>query len=154
MVVRQADLDFPVSTNPDEVKAFLSEKPDDVQVVFSTYQSAHVVGAAMEGQPSFDVGIFDEAHKTAGREGRKFGFALEDANLSIAKRVFMTATPRHYNVSKKDKEGDKKLVYSMDVPETYGQIAHTLSFAEAAERDIICNYKVIISVVTSDNEGV
>ena len=107
----------------------------------------------MEDQPPFDLGIFDEAHKTAGREGAKFGFALEDANLPIAKRVFMTATPRHYNVHKKDKEGDKKLVYSMDVPETYGPIAHTLSFADAAERDIICNYKVIISVVTSDMIG-
>ncbi len=53
---------------------------------------------------------------------------------------------------KKDKEGDKKLVYSMDVPETYGPIAHTLSFAEAAERDIICNYKVIISVVRADRQ--
>ena len=66
----------------------------------------------------------------------------------------MTATPRHYDVRKKDKEGDKKLVYSMDVPETYGPIAHTLSFAEAAERGIICSYKVIISVVTSDMAGV
>ena len=78
------------------------------------------------------------------------GFALDDRNLPIAKRVFLTATPRHYDVRKKDKEGDKALVYSMDVPATYGPIVHTLSFAEAARRGIICNYKVIISVVTSD----
>ena len=49
---------------------------------------------------------------------------------------------------KKDKEGDKALVYSMDQPATYGPIVHTLSFAEAAERGIICNYKIIISIVT------
>ena len=99
---------------------------------------------------AFDLGIFDEAHKTAGREGANFGFALEDRNLPIAKRVFLTATPRHYDVRKKDKEGDKALVYSMDQPATYGPIVHTLSFAEAARRGIICNYKVIISVVTSE----
>jgi hypothetical protein len=38
----------------------------------------------------------------------------------------------------------------MDVPAIYGPVVHTLSFAEAARRGIICNYKVIISVVTSD----
>ena len=80
----------------------------------------------------------------------KFGFALEDRNLPIAKRVFLTATPRHYDVRKTDKEGDKALVYSMDEPATYGPIVYTLSFAEAARRGIICNYKIIISVVTSD----
>ena len=150
MVVHQADLDFPVTTEADEMKRFLNERSDSVQVVFSTYQSAHVVGAALEGQKPFDLGIFDEAHKTAGREGNRFAFALEDANLPIAKRVFMTATPRHYNVRKKDKEGDKKLVYSMDVPEVYGPIVHTLSFAEAAREGIICDFKVIISLVTSE----
>ena len=41
------------------------------------------------------------------------------------------------------------MVYSMDRPETYGPRVYTLSFAEAARRDIICGYKVIISVVTS-----
>ena len=102
------------------------------------------------GIDAFDLAIFDEAHKTAGREGAKFGFALEDRNLPIAKRVFLTATPRHYDVRKKDKEGDKALVYSMDQPATYGPIVHTLSFAKAAERGIICNYKIIISIVTSD----
>ncbi len=86
----------------------------------------------VEGMDAFDLGIFDEAHKTAGREGANFGFALEDRNLQIAKRVFLTATPRHYDVRKKDKEGDKALVYSMDQPATYGPIVHTLSFAEAA----------------------
>ena len=36
----------------------------------------------------------------------------------------------------------------MDQPAIYGPIVHTLSFAKAAERGIICNYKIIISVVT------
>src|SRR6516225_12134 len=101
----------------------------------------------MEG---FGIGIFDEAHKTAGREGAKFGFALDDKNLPITKRVFLTATPRHYDVRHKDKEGDKTLVYSMDQPATYGPVVHTLSFAEAARRGIICNYKIIISIITSE----
>ncbi len=37
----------------------------------------------------------------------------------------------------------------MNRPEIYGPVVHTLSFAEAAKQKIICNYKVVISVVTS-----
>jgi predicted helicase len=149
LIVHQRDLDFPVTTDAEEVRNFLAAPGSSAQIVFSTYQSAHIVGEAVQGMQPFDLGVFDEAHKTAGREGAKFGFALEDRNLPIRKRVFMTATPRHYDVRKKDKEGDKALVYSMDQPATYGPIVHTLSFAEAAQRGIICDYKVIISVVTS-----
>jgi hypothetical protein len=38
----------------------------------------------------------------------------------------------------------------MDVPETYGQVVHRLPFRAAAKAGIITDYKVIISVVTSD----
>ena len=99
---------------------------------------------------SFDLAIFDEAHKTASRQGANYAFALQDKNLSIKKRLFLTATPRHYNVNKKDKEGDQRLVFSMDDQKTYGQIAHQLSFRAAVQKDLICDYKVIISIVTSE----
>ncbi len=150
IVIHQSDADFPVSTKVSEVEDFLRAGGGDTQIVFSTYHSAHVVAEAMRGSPPFELGIFDEAHKTAGREGTRDSFALSDDNLPIKKRVFLTATPRHYDVSKKDKEGDSKLVYSMDDPQTYGPRAHTLTFAEAARRKIICDYKIIISIVTSD----
>ena len=155
LIVHRADLDFSVNTESASVHEFLTKQHDGVKVVFSTYQSAHVVA---EGMPvgtdgdrlPFDFGIFDEAHKTASRSGTQFSFALEDHNLPIRKRLFFTATPRHYDIRKKDKEGDTELVYSMDRPEVYGRVAHTLSFAKAARDKIICDYKVVISVVTSE----
>jgi superfamily II DNA or RNA helicase len=148
LTVRPEDSDFTVSTDKADVERFLAQTSDDaVKVVFSTYQSAQVVAEGMEGSDPFDIGIFDEAHKTAGREGSKFAFALFDENLAIRKRLFFTATPRHYNINRKNKEGDTKLVFSMDNKAVYGPVVHKLSFAEAAKRDIICNYKVIVSVV-------
>jgi predicted helicase len=33
---------------------------------------------------------------------------------------------------------------------SYGPVIHKLSFAEAASRKIICDYKVVITIVTSD----
>ena len=110
MVVRQSDLDFPVTTDSSVVKEYLSSSSQGVRVIFSTYQSAQVVAEGIPKGASFDLGLFDEAHKTAGREGTRFSFALKDDNLPILKRLFMTATPRHYDVRKKDKEGDTSLV--------------------------------------------
>lgn len=150
LIVKRSDLDFEVTTAPIDVKRFLENDYAGVKVVFSTYMSAGVVGEALKGRDIFDLGIFDEAHKTAGREGKNSAFALSDKNLPLKKRLFMTATPRHYNVLKRDKEGDAKLVYSMDVPESYGAVVHKLPFAEAARAGIISRYKVVISVVTSE----
>ncbi|HEY1718817.1 MAG TPA: Helicase associated domain protein, partial [Verrucomicrobiae bacterium] len=85
----------------------------------------------------------------AGREGRNFAFALDDKNLPIRKRLFLTATPRHYNPLNKNKDGDAQLVFSMDNAVTYGQQIYRLPFSKAAKRGIICRYKVVISVITS-----
>jgi len=150
VIVRQSDLDFPVTTDSATVRDFLARESEGVKVVFSTYQSSRVVAGGMTENEAFELGIFDEAHKTAGKVGVNFSFALTDDNLRIKKRLFLTATPRHYDINHKDKEGDAKLVYSMDVPEIYGSVVYQLSFAEAARRQIICDYKVIISVVTSE----
>ncbi|MSU63737.1 MAG: DEAD/DEAH box helicase, partial [Pedosphaera sp.] len=147
---KQSDLDFEVKIDSRNVREFLDAPFAGAKVVFSTYQSAQVVGAALKPGEAFDLAVFDEAHKTAGREGRNYAFALEDSNLPIRKRLFLTATPRHYNPLRKDKEGDTQLVFSMDRPEVYGPQAFSLTFAEAARRGIICGYKVIISVITSE----
>ncbi len=148
--VRPGDLDFPVTTDAETLRAYLAHHHTGVKLVFSTYQSTKVLVEGTKGLPPFDLGIFDEAHKTAGKNGVRSALALDDANVAIKKRLFMTATPRHYNISKRDKEGDAKLVFSMDMPETYGPVAFLLPFTEAVRRDIICNYRIVISVVTSD----
>ncbi len=150
LVLHQSELDFPVTTDSAAVRSFLDRKIHGVKVICSTYQSAHVIAAGMVERERFDVGIFDEAHKTFGREDGSFAFGLKDANLSITKRLFMTATPRHYDISKRDKNGDAELIYSMDAPETYGPVAYRMSFAQAVREGLICGYKVIISVVTNE----
>jgi superfamily II DNA or RNA helicase len=150
LATQQSDLDFQVSTDDASVRRFLDAPFAGVKMIFSTYQSASVVGAAMMPGEAFDFAVFDEAHKTAGREGRNFALALDDKNLAIRKRLFLTATPRHYNPHDRDREGEARLLFSMDNPAVYGPQAYRLTFAEAARRGIICGYKVIISVITSE----
>ena len=143
--VRPSDVEFRIDTNPEEVTRFLAHPTEEVKVIFSTYQSSPVVGAGAAGY-TFDIGIFDEAHKTTGRDGGAFSYALSDERLRIRKRLFFTATPRHYDIRHRDKEGEFR-VQSMDDPQVYGIRAHTLSFTSAAKRDIICPYKVVISLI-------
>jgi superfamily II DNA or RNA helicase len=149
LIVKPTELEFSVTTDPAKVKKFIKHRFDGVKIIFSTYQSAEVVAGGIPARFSFDFAVFDEAHKTAGFQGTSFNFGLENKNIGIKKRLFLTATPRHYNLQKKDINGDPVLAYSMDQPGVYGPVVFNLSFAEAARRKIICDYKVIISVITS-----
>ncbi len=142
-----SEVGFRVDTDPTEVRRFLTLRSRAVKVVFATYHSTKVVAEGSKGLPPFDLGIFDEAHKTTGRVGTRFTWALRDDQLPITKRLFFTATPRHYDVSRRTKEGEHRAVFSMDDENTYGRIAHRLSFAKAAAEGIICPYKIIISVI-------
>ena len=142
--LRQSDLEFSVTTNPNQVKSFLSENQSGVNVIFSTYQSAEVVAEGLKGR-SIDFAIFDEAHKTTGPKEGLFAFGLSDKNISIKKRLFLTATPRHYDLRKRDKDGDFRTI-SMDDEKVYGKVSYRLSFSAAVTAGIIVPYKVIISL--------
>ena len=140
------DLDFRVDTSPDVVRRFLETDTTGIKVIFSTYQSSPVVSQGAQGLAPFDVAIFDEAHKTTGSQGGLFAHSLSDQNIQIRKRLFFTATPRHYDIRHRDKEGDFRII-SMDDETIYGPRAYTLTFGSAARQGIICNYKVVISIV-------
>jgi superfamily II DNA or RNA helicase len=141
---------FRVDTDPTVVRKFLERKTDDTKVIFSTYHSTGAVAEGCKGLAPFDLGIFDEAHKTTGRtkggEESYFTYALSDEWVPIKKRLFLTATPRHIDIRHRDKEGEFK-VQSMDNETIYGPRAHTLSFGAAVKKGIICPYKVIISLI-------
>jgi superfamily II DNA or RNA helicase len=146
--LKQSDLDFPVTTDSNIIRNFLNEEYEGTKFIFSTYHSTEVIKKALGENDKFDFGIFDEAHKTAGREGRAFSLALNDEEIPITKRLFVTATPRHYKPYRKKAD---EPVFSMDNPDVYGKQAYKLSFKEASEKKLICNYKIIISIITSEN---
>jgi superfamily II DNA or RNA helicase len=138
-----SEVGFRVDTDPAIVRQFLERETTDIKVVFSTYQSAHVVGEGANGLPPFDLAIFDEAHKTI--RGAS-SYAISNENIRIRKRLFLTATPHHIDIHRRDKEGEFRF-YSMDDEAIYGPRAHTLSFGAAANKGIICRYKVIVALI-------
>jgi predicted helicase len=146
----RSDAEFRVDTDPEAVRAFIErDMPSSIKVVFSTYQSSHVVSKGVSGLAPLDLDIFDEAHKSTGPQGGLFAHSLSDKNIKIRQRLFFTATPRHYDIRHRDREGDFRIV-SMDDETIYGPRAYTLTFGSAARQGIICNYKVVISVVEGD----
>jgi predicted helicase len=132
-ILSQRDLDFAVTTQPEEIKHFLNNSDLAPKIVFSIYQSCRMIAQAITGDFTFDIAIFDEAHKTASRLSTNQAFALSDNNIAIKKRLFLTATPRHYNIDIKDKFGDNQIVFSMDDEAIYGHVAYKLSFRAAVE---------------------
>lgn len=113
------------------------------RVVFCTYQSASLLAGF-----KFDFAIFDEAHKTAGRLDKSFGFALDNKNIAIKKRLFLTATPRVVRLPVDTEETED--VASMDDPQVYGNRLYSLPFRTAVEEKIICGYRLIISEINED----
>jgi len=146
MKINPSELDFQVTTKKEVIKRYLG-RYSPLKIIFSTYQSADLIPNDFK----FDLGIFDEAHKTAGQEDGLFSYALSNENVNISKRLFMTATPRHFDVNKIDKHGEKIAAYSMDNESIYGKVCYKLSFSDAVKQNIICGYKIIISTLTSDD---
>lgn len=142
--LKQSDLEFTVTTDAKQVTSFLAANQSGVNVIFSTYQSAEVVAAGLKGA-AIDFGVFDEAHKTTGPNGGLFAFGLSDKNILLKKRLFLTATPRHYDLLKRDNDGDF-ITVSMSDETVYGRVSYRLSFSAAVAAGIIVPYKVIISV--------
>lgn len=137
---------IPTTTNVEVISAFLTDHQIGRKVIFTTYQSSDKLAqAARSCKFSFDLAILDEAHKTVGVKSKTFATLLSDKNISISKRMFMTATERVMR-------GSNDEVYSMDDEAIYGALFHQLTFKEAihSEPPIICDYKVLTITVTND----
>jgi superfamily II DNA or RNA helicase len=146
-----SDVPFRIDTDPEIVRSYLAQANNKIKIVFSTYQSSQVVSQATKGESEFDFAVFDEAHKTTGSAGSRFALALKNENIKIAKRLFLTATPKHYKIKKsrliENFDEEDFVLASMDNESIYGKRIHTLTFGEAASKGIICPYKVVVSLI-------
>ena len=143
-LMKKVDIGIEVNTDPQIIANFLSKSTKNTKVVMTTYHSskAVIMGVKKSGQ-TFDLGIYDEAHKTVGQKDKGFAQLLYDKNVKVKNRVFMTATERVFR-------GNSDEYLSMDNPKIYGTIIDKLSFKAALEQDppILSDYKIVTTVVT------
>ena len=142
--MHKADLGIEVDTNPEVIADFLSKTTKGTKVLITTYQSGQAVSEGVKKAGIiFDLGVYDEAHKTVGQKDKAFAHLLYDENVKVKKRVFMTATERQF-------KGNSDEYLSMDDESIYGKIIHELSFKAALEQDppILSDYKIVSTIVT------
>jgi superfamily II DNA or RNA helicase len=131
------NLGVPCQTDPSYIEQWLKDNIDEEKIIFTTYQSGRIIAEISKKLNfKFDLGIFDEAHKTVGSKKKLFSHLLFEENISIEKRIFMTATERFYAGSKDD-------IISMDDEDVYGDTFTQMSFKEAIEIRLLTDYKVI-----------
>ena len=151
--------DMPIPATTDAQALFNAAVPDAsrrMTVVFTTYQSMHVIADAQElGLPAFDLVVCDEAHRTTGAhragEGSSFLLVHDDEKIHAAKRLYMTATPRVYAESAQLRAKEENVyVASMDNEAQYGPELHRLGFAQAVDAELLSDYKVTILAMSEE----
>ena len=137
VVTYTRDLPVPCTTDKAYIKQWLKNNKEQEIIIFTTYQSGRIIADVSKSlKYQFDLGIYDEAHKTVGKNENLFSYLLFEDNISVKHRVFMTATERFYRGVKDD-------VLTMDDPEDYGDVFCHLSFKEAIDKDLLTDYKII-----------
>ncbi len=153
------DLAWPASTDEKYIlKQFQHYKQNGnsgMTVVFSTYQSIEVIANTQKvllknGFPELDLIICDEAHRTTGytepgMDDSAFVKVHDNNFIKAKRRLYMTVTPRLYNVDAKSQAAKLDIpLWSMDNEQYFGKEIHRISFGEAVERGLLTDYKVII----------
>ena len=150
------DLAFPATTDPARLAQNVSPPaPDMLTVVFATYHSLPVIGRAQRENelPDFDLAICDEAHRTAGARivGEKeshFVQIHDQQNVRTDRRLYMTATPKVYAESARNKAGEvNAALCSMENEALYGPVLYGITFGQAVDDGLLTDYKVIVLTV-------
>ena len=101
----------------------------------------------------FDFIICDEAHRTtgatlSGEDESNFVKVHDNDFIKAKKRLYMTATPRLYDVNAKKKAKENAaMLWSMDDESFYGKEFYRIGFGEAVEKGLLSDYKVLILTV-------
>lgn len=157
------EIKIPPTTDPQKLaRAFHKDKHrNGLTVIFCTYQSLEVIHQAQSEKqenplPILNLIICDEAHRTTGQtdpasskaETKGFQRVHDASFIRAGKRLYMTATPRIYGDRAQRKAAAKQiLLASMDDEKLFGKNFYKLGFGAAIQRNILCNYQVIIQHV-------
>ncbi len=141
-----SELAMPVTTDVSMIASKLKrEAPKALTAVFCTYQSLDKICRAQDpyGCPAFDLVICDEAHRSTGVDGGGlFTLVHDESRLAAHRRLYMTATQRIYTDAAKSKaDGD---LYSMDDEAQFGPLLYSMTFGEAIEAGLLCDYEVLV----------
>ncbi|MGC4977855.1 Helicase associated domain protein [Streptomyces sp. DT199] len=149
--LRGGDVAFPNTTDVDELVDWV--RPFDKVTVFATYASlglGTLERAHKAGLPGWDLIVVDEAHRTSGRLGKPWAVVHDNQRIPSLRRLYMTATPRLWQLDEDSEGAPGELVASMeDDPDgPFGSRCYTLTLSEAIDRGICAPYQVVCVDIT------
>ena len=162
-----AEVKGTVTTNPDEVKEWISDvcnTKERIGVIFGTYQSSHRIAEALNQGVEIQVMIADEAHRTAGlrhttsvedeKKIKDFTICHDNRRFPAKYRIYQTATPRVYSPEehgRKMQKNDNWIVRDMADEEIFGPELYRRSYKEAVENDWLTDYRIIAIGVNDED---
>ena len=134
---------FPYTLTTDEKEIELFIGNNIKSILISTYQSCNKLYNALKSNKIvLGLTIADEAHLTAtNKQDSCYNLVLKD-EFPSKKKIFMTGTPKIY-------KGKNDECYSMDNENLYGKTYNILSYRQAIEQKILCDYKLMLGVGTN-----
>ncbi|WP_405940269.1 Helicase associated domain protein [Streptomyces sp. NBC_00726] len=149
--LRGEEVPFPNTTDVDELVEWT--RGLDKVTVYATYASlglGTLERAHAAGLPAWDLIVVDEAHRVSGRIGKPWAVVHDNTRIPALRRLYMTATPRLWQLDQDKAGAPGELVASMeDDPEgPFGSRCFTLTLSEAIDRGICAPYQVVCVDVT------
>ncbi|MGJ5893671.1 Helicase associated domain protein [Streptomyces niveiscabiei] len=148
--LRGEEASFPNTTDPDELVEWT--RGLDKVTVYATYASLGL--GALErahagGLVAWDLIVVDEAHRVSGRIGKPWAVVHDNQKIPSLRRLYMTATPRLWQLGDEDGVPGALVASMADDPEgPFGSRAYTLTLSEAIDRGICAPYQVVCVDVT------
>ncbi|MER5556270.1 Helicase associated domain protein [Streptomyces sp. NPDC002793] len=149
--LRGEEASFPNTTDATELVEWTRNL--DKVTVFATYASlglGTLERAHQAGLKGWDLIVVDEAHRTSGRIGKPWAVVHDNQRIPAARRLYMTATPRVWQLDEDTPGRPGELVASMeDDPDgPFGSRAYTLTLSDAVSWGICARYQVVCVDVT------
>jgi superfamily II DNA or RNA helicase len=142
-----------IMTTDADAAAQLIERARGPVTVFVTYGSLPRIRHIHEQYriPAWDLAVIDEAHRATRRSGEGWGVIHDDAQIPVKLRLYMTATPRIFRTPA-PASGLSSLFESMpdatmDRVDIFGPTVYRLGLADAIERKILADYRVVMPVI-------
>ncbi|MEW2435937.1 Helicase associated domain protein [Streptomyces caniferus] len=152
---------LPLTTNARRITELVARNTGPT-VVFTTYSSLPALTRAHKkyGLPPWSIVIIDEAHRSSGSGNKQWADIHKDTAIPARRRLYMTATPRTWepeDPTKKKRrrktdapDGPPEPLASMDDPTIYGPVVYQLGLADAIDRGILADYRIVVPVIDDD----
>jgi predicted helicase len=149
--------EYTPTTDVNNIKSQIENNKEKLIVITTYHSSDLLIKATKSAKFKFDMGIYDEAHRTVGEKDKCFT-SLLTSNIEN-KKLFMTATEKIYKYRKiKDKSSDSnnscdssddEEVLSMDNEAIYGKQIVKYSIKEAIEDKVLVDYRIIAPFIAN-----